>query len=238
MKITSLVAVLALCCAALAGSAYAYSATYVDTIDSQDIEDVFMVVSAVEGEVGANDVDVQYNTFNNGEIANEKPVYYYQLDMATIADNEESAMTKNVTAKTAKICLLVDTVTIKAYGDAARLTKLEISATTLETSSAAASAKGITASLILSKESITSIDEIAEKGKEFLSYEGAEGDIGLGADDKIVAYAYLVIDVNQLDGTAGPTGYTDYFTSTKIGNVTIDSFTVAYKATAGQKPTA
>lgn len=136
-KMTALVAVLGLCLAALAGSAYAYNATYVDTIDDQPIENVYVAINdnatgTDYGNTEKLDLDVEYNSLN----AKVGDVYkmYYNVASAkvnnTAVDDEgvsaDGGFTAKVVGQTAIFCGIIDSVKLQAYGDDA-IGKLSVS---------------------------------------------------------------------------------------------------------------
>lgn len=213
-KLTALAVILALCCAGLAGTAYAYTATYTDSVDEQAIDDVYMVVSAVNGNVGAVDVDIEYNTLNTAS------AIYYKVYRATIGD-EASTMAK-VDGNTARVCLLVDTVTVTAHGDDSELSKISASSTL-----AGDSAHGAAAFLYLSATELAAVPTASAYSDLALSETLADG-------ESVTVYAYLVVDIAQLGDACGIAGYADYAEPSKLGDVTIGEFTVAYTAHAAQ----
>lgn len=216
IKIAVLSTVLVLCCAGLAGSAYAYTATYVDTIDEQPIHDVYAILSAVQGDVGALDLDMEYNTYNDGSAV------YYNLDRAVVDDSTTAMVAKNGNA--ARFCILVDTVTITAHGDDCKLSAFAASSTL-----AGDSAHGAAAFLHLSTSELTTATTAT-------GYADLELDNELADGESLKVYAYLVVDVSQVAGTAcTATGYTDYALPSKtLGTATIGEFAVSYKATSAQ----
>lgn len=241
MKITSLVAVLALCCAALAGSAYAYTATYVDTIDPQDIDDVYAIVSAVDGEVGALDVDLEYNTVKDGinTYTGYDAALFYKLDAVSITDKVTpsaavKALYKIDTENTNKvrICILVDTVTITAHGDDSVIDSISVTS-----GAAGVAARGAAAFLYLATEEFANANAMANVTE--LTTKALN--VPLADSESTIVYAYLIIDVDQLTGGTACVindpvvgDYRDYLYNDKIGDITIEGFKVAYTATAHQ----
>lgn len=130
MKITSLVAVLVLCCAGLAGSAYAYTATYVDTLDDQPIENVYVTINGSKDVATYGtpdlDLDVEYNFLskivNNG--TEEDPVMereeFYNMLRATV-NNASPGAVENVSAavsdNVATFTINLFTFKLEAFGD-------------------------------------------------------------------------------------------------------------------------
>lgn len=127
-KMTALVAVLGLCLAALAGSAYAYNATYVDTIDAQPIENVYVAINdnatgTDYGNTEKLDLDVEYNSLN-AKVGEAYKMYYNVASAKvnnTAADNEgvsaDEGFTAKVVGQTAIFCGIIDSVKLQAYGD-------------------------------------------------------------------------------------------------------------------------
>lgn len=231
-KITSLVAVLALCCAALAGSAYAYTATYVDTIDDQDIDDVYIVVKATnDGKYGTLDVDLENSTFSEtvntaaeGQPAALEDKIYFHLDKAVVqsagANYSDAVITAVTDGMSVRIAVLIDTVTITAFGeDTSKVKTLDALS---DSGSAIAFADdathGVSAFVHLTETKLTSSTVSTPSGYETLAINKAVPNEGL------TAYAYLILDIQQLDGDAVKTFKgVDYFNV--MDGVTIEDFT-------------
>lgn len=231
-KITSLVAVLALCCAALAGSAYAYTATYVDTIDDQDIDDVYIVVKATnDGKYGALDVDLENSTFSEtvntaaeGQPAALVDKIYFHLDKAVVqsagANYSDAFITEVTDGKSVRIAVLIDTVTITAFGeDASKVKTLDaLSDSGSAISFAYDGTHGVSAFVHLTETKLTASTVSDPEGYETLTIDKTVPNEGL------TAYAYLILDIKQLDGDVVKTFKGVNYFNTKA-EVTIEDFT-------------
>lgn len=222
--------------AALAGTAYAYSGTYADTIGNQDVDAAYLAVSASKGAVYYGkeglDLDIEYNTVND-----HGQYIYYQIARATVNDSASPTMVKVNDAKTAvRFCIPLYTVAVTAKGDAATV---ETVTATYDASKLTDADHGASAFVYLSATALTAVPT-AE------GYSDLSPSAELEKDGVLNVYAYIVIDVKQIGGTACPLeGYEGYrmpIAQTEppvlLGNAGLKGFDISFTATAAQTATA
>ncbi|MCQ2078594.1 MAG: hypothetical protein MJZ38_00840 [archaeon] len=239
------------------GGAYAYSATYSDNFGQQDIEAVYVTVSADHSnihygqktndetsEVEKYDVDVIYDTFTDGTGS------YYKLT-ADSKYSSNSALVGNVVGNKVTFTGAIDGITIEAHGDKSYVTlKAEIDsikngAIYLEDNTPSNKCTA-TYKLQKLKEKTTETSKLITIGsKDYVADGAAENISGTseiciepGADKKVFYALTVEIVVDQLgtdvQKTIGKDNYYSQNEGNHVNNLYVKELAITYTATATQ----